>query len=186
MNTELRKGIFLIAAPALRDPNFRQAVVLLCEHGPEGALGVIVNRPTAMSISEALPQVPVIEGVGHVLYAGGPVQTNQVMLLYRGDQFPDNAHHVFDGVCLGGDIGMVERILTAAGTKEFFRAYLGYSGWGPGQLEGEMKTGSWMILPADPQAVFEKDPTRVWGDILCTLGEAYQPYAEMPFDPSCN
>lgn len=70
MSTELRKGIFLIAAPSLRDPNFRQTVVLLCEHGPEGALGVIVNRPTAMSISEALPQVPVIEGSSHVLYAG--------------------------------------------------------------------------------------------------------------------
>ncbi|MGH7258994.1 MAG: YqgE/AlgH family protein, partial [Nitrospiraceae bacterium] len=71
----LEKGIFLIAAPALRDPNFRQTVVLLCEHGPEGALGVVVNRPTAMSISEALPQVPVLEGQRHVLFAGGPVQT---------------------------------------------------------------------------------------------------------------
>src|SRR5690349_24694022 len=111
MNTELRKGIFLIAAPSLRDPNFRQAVVLLCEHAPEGALGVIVNRPTAMSISEALPQAPAIEGAGHALYAGGPVQTSQVTLLYRGDQFPDNAHHVLDGVCLGGHVRLVERIL---------------------------------------------------------------------------
>ena len=58
----LGKGILLVAAPALKDPNFRQAVVLLCEHGPEGALGVIVNRPTGMSISEALPQVPILRG----------------------------------------------------------------------------------------------------------------------------
>ncbi|HEX5647766.1 MAG TPA: YqgE/AlgH family protein, partial [Nitrospira sp.] len=135
MELKLGKGIFLIAAPNLRDPNFRQTVVLLCEHGPEGALGVVVNRPTAMSISEALPQVPIIEGAGHVLYAGGPVQPNQVMLLYRGSQFPENAHPVFDGVCLGGDMSMVERILTDGGSKESFRAYLGYSGWGPGQLE---------------------------------------------------
>src|SRR5215217_5506889 len=148
METPLTKGMFLVAAPSLRDPNFRQSVVLLCEHGPEGALGVVVNRPIAMSISEALPQVPILEGSGHVLYAGGPVQTNQVMLLYRGDQPPENSHHVFDGVCLGGDMGMVERILTAAGTTELFRAYLGYSGWGPGQLENEMKTGSWNTLPA--------------------------------------
>lgn len=81
---------------------------------------------------------------------------------------------------------MVERILTGVGTAESFRAYLGYSGWGPGQLENEMATGSWITLPADPQSVFEKDPTRVWRDILLTLGEVYQPYAEMPFDPSCN
>jgi putative transcriptional regulator len=186
MDLKLGKGVFLIAAPSLRDPNFRQAVVLLCEHGPEGALGVVVNRPTAMSISEALPHVPIIEGAGHVLYAGGPVQTNQVMLLYRGSQFPENAHHVFDGVCLGGDMGMVERILTSNGSDELFRAYLGYSGWGPGQLEGEMKAGSWIIVPADPRWVFEKDPSLVWHDLVLTLDETYRPYAEMPFDPSCN
>ncbi len=186
MDLQLNKGIFLVAAPSLRDPNFRQTVVLLCVHGPEGALGVVVNRPTAMSISEALPQVPIIEGAGHVLYAGGPVQTNQVMLLYRGSEIPENAHHVFDGVCLGGDMSMVERILTSAGGQESFRAYLGYSGWGPGQLEGEMGTGSWILVPADPAWVFEKDPSLVWRDLVLTLGEAHQPYAEMPFDPSCN
>lgn len=186
MHVELGKGIFLVAAPSLRDPNFRQTVVLLCEHGAEGALGVVVNRPTAMSISEALPQVPIIEGAGHVLYAGGPVQTNQVMLLYRGEQLPENSHPVFDGVCLGGDVGMVERILTGSPTKESFRAYLGYSGWGPGQLESEMKTGSWITLPADSRIVFEKDPAHVWQDILLTLGDTYRHYADMPFDPSCN
>jgi putative transcriptional regulator len=186
MDLQLRKGIFLIAAPSLRDPNFRQTVVLLCEHGQEGALGVVVNRPTAMTISEALPQVPIIEGAGHVLYAGGPVQTNQVMLLYRGDKFPENAHPVFDGVCLGGDMSLVERILTGTSTKESFRAYLGYSGWGPGQLEYELKTGSWILFPADPKFVFEKDPLLVWSDLLLTLGGTYSPYADMPFDPSCN
>lgn len=186
MDLKLSKGVFLLASPRLRDPNFRQTVVLLCEHGPEGALGVVVNRPTAMSISEALPQVPIIEGAGHVLYAGGPVQTNQVMLLYRGSQFPENAHHVFDGVCLGGDMGMVERILTTTDNEEFFRAYLGYSGWGPGQLEGEMNAGSWILVPADPMWVFEKDASSIWHDMVLTLDDTYRPYAEMPFDPSCN
>lgn len=186
MDLQLRKGMFLVAAPGLRDPNFRQAVVLLCEHGAEGALGVIVNRPTAMSISEALPQIPVIEGSQHVLYAGGPVQPNQIMLLYRGDSVPENAHYVFDGVCLGGDLQLVERILTNANGREAFRAYLGYSGWGPGQLEGEMKTGSWILMPADPKWVFETDPSSVWRELMLAMGEAYRPYADMPFDPSCN
>lgn len=68
----LGKGIFLVASPALRDPNFRQTVVLLCEHNADGALGFVVNRPTAMSISEVLPQVPIMEAQKHVLYAGGP------------------------------------------------------------------------------------------------------------------
>ncbi|GIW55934.1 MAG: UPF0301 protein [Nitrospiraceae bacterium] len=186
MMAPLGKGVFLVASPALRDPNFRQTVVLLCEHGPEGALGVVVNRPTAMHIAEALPQVPVLEGQKHVLFAGGPVQTNQIMLLYRLDQVPENAHHIFDGVCLGGDLSVLERILTSSRDNEAFRAYLGYAGWGPGQLEREMETGSWITLPADPAIVFEKDPARIWPDILASLGEPFRRYADMPPDPSLN
>ena len=186
MASSLGKGIFLVAAPSLRDPNFRQAVVLLCEHGPEGALGVVVNRPTAMLVSEALPQVPVLEGGHHMLFSGGPVQPNHVLILYRLSQEETGQHHVFDGVYLGGDAGALERVLTKPSGGEFFRAYVGYSGWGPGQLENEMKTGSWITLPADPTVVFEKDPAHVWPDILRSLGKPYDLYAEMPFDPNLN
>ncbi len=184
--TPLGKGIFLVAAPALRDPNFRQTVVLLCEHGPEGALGFVVNRPTAVNLAEALPHIPVLESQRHVLFSGGPVQTNQIMLLYRVAEIPEKSHHVFDGVCLGGDMEVVERILTVTPSHEAFRAYLGYSGWGPGQLEVEMQTGSWITIPADPSIVFEKDPRRIWPDILISLGDGYRHYADMPFDPSFN
>ena len=186
MTLELGKGIFLVASPSLRDPNFRQTVVLLCAHGAEGALGVVVNRPTAMSLSEALPQVPVLEGQGHVLFSGGPVQPNNVLILYRVEQEPDSSHHVFDGVYLGGDLGAVERVLTAPPGRDRFRAYVGYSGWGPGQLEAEMKTGAWITRPADPILVFEKDPAMVWPDVLRSLGGMYEAYADMPTDPSLN
>ncbi|WP_447973364.1 YqgE/AlgH family protein [Nitrospira sp. Kam-Ns4a] len=182
----LGKGIFLVASPGLRDPNFRQTVVLLCEHGPEGALGVVVNRPTGMLLSEALPQVPVLEGQRHILYSGGPVQPNQVLILYRLTQEPTGIHHVFDGVYLGGDMGVLERVLLASGSAAAFRAFVGYSGWGPGQLENELKTGSWITLPADPAVVFDKDPARVWPDILRSLGGPFEIYAEMPIDPSLN
>jgi putative transcriptional regulator len=186
MEMSLAKGKFLVAAPRLRDPNFRQAVILLCEHGSEGALGVVVNRPTAMLVSEALPQVPVIEGQHHVLFAGGPVQPNHVLLLYRLDQEPTDTHHVFDGVYLGGNMEALEHVLQVPSESEFFRAYVGYSGWGPGQLESEMKTGSWIILPADPAAVFQKEPSQVWPDIMKSLGQPYELYAEMPADPHLN
>lgn len=186
MQAPLGKGIFLVATPSLRDPNFRQTVVLLCEHGQEGALGVVVNRPTAMSVSEVLPQVPIIEGQQHVLFSGGPVQPNQVLLLYRLSDSPDETHHVFDGVYLGGDVQVVEQLLIQSHARNAFRAYVGYSGWAPGQLENEMKTGSWITLPADPSIVFEKDPSQIWPDILRSLGEPYNLYAEMPVDPSLN
>jgi putative transcriptional regulator len=186
MKAQLEKGIFLVASPALRDPNFRQTVVLLCEHGADGALGVVVNRPTAMLLTEALPQMPVLEAQGHSLFSGGPVQPNQVLILLRLAQEPTETHHVFDGVYLGGDLAALERILTTPRSRESFRAYAGYSGWGPGQLEEEMKTGSWITLPADPATVFEKDPTHIWSDIIRSLGGTYELYAEMPADPSLN
>ncbi|MBI5855648.1 MAG: YqgE/AlgH family protein [Nitrospirae bacterium] len=182
----LNKGIFLVASPALRDPNFRQAVVLLCEYGTEGALGVIVNRPTAVSLTEAVPQIPVLEGQGHVLFSGGPVQTNQVMVLYRVTEDPGETHHVFDGVYLGGNLGRLERLIVTPNTNESFRAFMGYSGWAPGQLENEMKTGSWLTLPGDSSLVFEKDPVQVWPDIFRSLGGQFAMYADMPADPSLN
>lgn len=180
------KGVFLIASPALRDPNFRQTVVLLCEHGPDGALGVVLNRPTAIHISEVLPQVPVLEGQRHVLFSGGPVQPSHVLLLYRLTPEPPDTHHVFDGVYMGGDVQALEQVLTMPAGYGAFRAYVGYSGWGAGQLENEMKTGAWITLPADPHVVFEKDPSRIWPDILRSLGGAYELYAEMPIDPHLN
>ena len=186
MESPLEKGMFLVASPTLRDPNFRQTVILLCEHGPEGALGVVVNRPTAMLISEALPQVPVLEGQHHLLFAGGPVQPNHVLILYRLSQEPTDTHHVFDGVYLGGNMDALERVLEVPSESQFFRADLGYSGWGPGQLENEMKTGSWITLPADPTIVFQKEPLQIWPDIMKSLGRPYDLYAEMPADPNLN
>ena len=142
----------------------------------------LIGRPSL----NAARSSPVLEGQRHVLFSGGPVQPNQVMLLYRLDQLPDNSHHVFDGVCLGGDMELVDKILTTSQGKEAFRAYVGYSGWGPGQLESEMRIGSWITVPADPAMVFEKDPTRVWSEIVSALGEEFRLYADMPFDPSLN
>ena len=105
-----------------------------------------------------------------LLFSGGPVQQNQVLLLYRLVEKPTDTHHVFDGVYLGGDVEVVERLLIEAHGTESFRAYMGYSGWSPGQLENEMKTGSWITLPADPTVVFEKEPAQVWPDILRSFG----------------
>ena len=83
-------------------------------------------------------------------------------------------------------MGVLDRLLTIPTGTEAFRAYVGYSGWGPGQLEQEMKTGAWIILPADPTIVFEKDPSLIWPDILRSFGRPYECYADMPPDPSVN
>lgn len=186
MDTPLAKGIFLVATPSLLDPNFRQTVILLCEHGSDGALGVVVNRPTEISIAEVLPQVPVLEGQNHRVYSGGPVQRNHLLILYQLPQEPDDTHHVFDGVYLGGNVQALEEILKDPGSNANFRAFMGYSGWAPGQLENEMKTGSWLTFPADSASMFEKDQGHLWSDMLRSLGDTFAMYADMPRDPSMN
>lgn len=186
MDLPLGKGIFLVATPALRDPNFRQSVVLLCEHGPDGALGVVVNRPTEISITEVLPQIPILEGHRHVVYSGGPVQRNHLLILYQVPQEPIDTHHVFDGVYLGGNMDMLEQILKTPSSEAKFRAFMGYSGWAPGQLENEMEVGSWLSVPADSSSMFEQDQNRLWSDILRSLGQSYDIYADMPMDPNMN
>jgi len=186
MNIPLRKGIFLIATPSLRDPNFRQTVVLLCEHGEEGALGVVVNRPTEMNITEVLPKVPILEGQGHMVFLGGPVQRNHLLILYQTPDTPEDTHQVFDGVYLGGNIAILEDILKNPFSPDSFRTFMGYSGWAPGQLESEMETGSWLTLPADSSLMFNRDHSRLWGDILRSLGGQYEIYGDMPPDPQMN
>ena len=186
MKTPLGKGIFLVATPSLRDHNFRQTVILLCEHGEEGALGVVVNRPTKINITEVLPQIPILEGQKHMVFSGGPVQRNHLLILYRTPEEPENTHHVFNGVYLGGNMPALEEIVKNPFSPDNFRAFMGYSGWAPGQLENEMKSGSWLTLPADSSFMFDWDHTRVWTDILQSLGTQYQIYRDMPIDPQMN
>lgn len=165
----LGKGVFLVASPNLTDPNFRQTVVLICEYGPEGTLGVIVNRPTEFLLSEALSKLPLLKGTSYVLFLGGPVQPNGILMLFRVGQKPADTRQVVEGVYLGGNMDTLERIITQPKPTETFRAYAGYAGWAPGQLEFEMSMGSWATVQADSSSIFDKDPASLWSDMLNTL-----------------
>lgn len=165
----LGKGIFLVASPDLPDPNFRHTVVLICEHGSEGTLGVIVNRPTDVLLSEALPAVPVLKGTSYVLFAGGPVQPGGILMLFRVTEVPTDARQVMEGIYLGGSMSMLERVITQPQPTETFRAFAGYAGWAPGQLEMEMAMGSWATVRADSVSIFDKDPANLWPELLETL-----------------
>ena len=162
----LGKGVFLVASPNLNDPNFRQTVVLICEYGPEGTLGLIVNRPTEFLLSEALPKLPVLKGTSYVLFLGGPVQPNGILMLFRVGEKPVETRQVLDGVYLGGSMDTLERVITQPKPTETFRAYAGYAGWAPGQLEFEMALGSWATVKADSASIFEKDAANLWADLL--------------------
>jgi putative transcriptional regulator len=173
-NTELApssvaKGVLLVASPSLEDPNFRQAVVLVVEHGPEGTVGLILNRSTNVLLSKALPDLTVLKGTSYRLFAGGLVEPTRFLLLFRIKEPPADARSVFDGVYLGRTPRALENIITRAKPTETFRAFAGFAAWAPRQLEAEMLLGAWGVLPPDSFSIFDKDPAVLWSDCLSRL-----------------
>lgn len=164
----IARGMLLVASPDLGDPNFRESVILICDHGPSGTLGLIINRPTNLLLSEALPAVPVLKGTAHLLFAGGPVQPEAILMLFRAAQAPADTRTVVEGIHIGGSVKAVEDILGQPDAQHRFRAFAGYAGWGPGQLEWETAQGSWRLAPADPGSVFEKNPGDIWSSLVDT------------------
>jgi len=167
--SSVAKGVLLVASPSLEDPNFRQAVVLVVEHGPEGTVGLILNHSTKVLLSEALPDLTVLKGTSYRLFAGGPVEPSRFLLLFRLKEPPADARSVFDGVYVGGMSKVLERIITQAKPTETFRAFAGFAGWAPGQLKYEMLQGAWATLPPDSVGIFDKDPATLWQDCLSRL-----------------
>lgn len=167
--SSVEKGVLLVASPSLDDPNFRQAVVLVVEHGPGGTLGLILNRSTKILLSEALPDLTVLKGTSYRLFAGGPVEPARLLMLFRLKEPPPDARSVFDGVYVGGMPKVLERIITQPKPMETFRAFAGYAGWAPGQLGYEMLQGGWAILPPDSISIFDKDPATLWQDCISRL-----------------
>ena len=165
----VKKGVLLVASPNLDDPNFRQAVVLIVEHGPEGTVGLILNRSTNVLLSHALPDLSVLKGTSYRIFAGGPVEPSRLLLLFRLKEPPADARSVFDGVYVGGTPKVLERIITQAKPTETFRAFAGFAGWAPSQLEAEMLLGAWGILPPDSFSIFDQDPATLWLDCLSRL-----------------
>jgi putative transcriptional regulator len=167
--SSVAKGVLLVASPSLDDPNFRQAVVLVVEHGPEGTVGLILNRSTNVLLSKALPDIAALKGTNHRLFAGGPVEPTRFLLLFRLKESPADARSVFDGVYLSRTPKVLESIITQAKPTETFRAFAGFAAWASRQLEAEMRLGAWAILPPDSSSIFDKDPATFWQDSISRL-----------------
>ncbi|MFQ5588296.1 MAG: YqgE/AlgH family protein [Nitrospiria bacterium] len=182
--SKVSKGKLLVAMPKLNDPNFRQTVILLCEYGPDGALGVVLNRPTEMAVSMLMDGFQEEDGEKKV-YVGGPVARNGMLILCRSEETPYDSHSVFDGVFVPKDL---EKIKTAGalGASGEVRCFLGYAGWAPGQLEDELSEGAWSLMPSDATLVFDADPSFLWAQMMRRLGDRWSFYATMPADPSLN
>lgn len=167
--TPVAKGALLVAHPSMEDPNFRHTVVLIVEHGPEGTLGLVLNRPSDIPLSLALPDLAALKGTSHRLFVGGPVTPDRMTMLVRLTEPISDMRPVFDGVYLGGTPEILERLVTQPKPAEAFRVFAGMAGWAPGQLDFEMRQGAWATLPPDAAAIFDQDPATLWNDSLQRL-----------------
>jgi putative transcriptional regulator len=179
---ESLKGRLLIAGPGLFDPNFRRTLVLIAEHTDEGALGVVLNRPTGVLAADAVPALAGVVGSDEPLCAGGPVEPQAAVILAEFDR-PDSAE-----VLVFGSIGFLIGELGPDSLDGIRRArvFAGYAGWGPGQLEAEMELGGWIVEPALPEDLFTADPEGLWARVLRRKGGTFAMMALMPVDPSMN
>jgi putative transcriptional regulator len=181
--TSLR-GQLLIASPALFDPNFRRTVVLVTEHGDEGAMGLILNRPSETTVSEGAPPLQSLVEEGARVHLGGPVEPAAVTVLAEFED-PDDAAAV-----VLGDIGFVRadaELDELPDATRRARVFAGYCGWSPGQLEAELEgDDSWIVEPPEPGDVFADDSEDLWSDVLRRKGGQFAIVALMPYDPSVN
>src|SRR3954470_12373703 len=177
---ESLRGSLLIAGPQLLDPNFRRTVVLIADHGDEGAMGVILNRPSGMSVSDAAPDLEPLVGSEAPIFAGGPVQPTSGVVLA---EVTEADEPIFDDVVLVPGLGELADVVDGAGR---IRVFAGYAGWGAGQLEDELAPGARIIAPARPADVFCDDPETLWGTVLERKGGQFALVARMPEDPSLN
>jgi putative transcriptional regulator len=178
------RGQLLVAAPALSDPNFQRTVVLVTEHTDDGAMGLVLNRPTDTTVAEAAPELELLaEGTSHV-HAGGPVQPQAVVVLAEFQDPAASAHVVL------GDIGFVSAeadLDRTGGETRRGRVYAGYAGWGPGQLEDELEDEGWFVVHDPlPDELFSSGPDELWSTVLERQGGHFALIARMPLDPSLN
>jgi putative transcriptional regulator len=176
------QGHLLIAGPGLVDPSFWRTVVLVGEHTEEGALGVVLNRSSETTVEEALPELALLADDMGAVHLGGPVQPSAVVVLA---DFSDVEHA--ESLVLES-VGFLPTEVDPAMLGELRRArvYVGYAGWGPGQLDDELEEGSWIVEPALPEDVFTSDPEGLWSDVLRRKGGPFAVLAAMPPDPSQN
>lgn len=177
------RGKFLIASPALVDPNFARAVVLIAEHTDDGAMGLILNRPTDAVVAEAVEELAGVVEPGEPVFVGGPVQEQSVMVLAEFDDPAQAAALVIEDV---GFLPADAQLEDLSGHTRRARVFAGHAGWGPGQLDVELEEGSWIVADPRTDEVFSEEPDELWSAALERKGGAYALLAKMPVDPSLN
>jgi putative transcriptional regulator len=175
------QGKLLVSSPGLVDPNFRKTVVLVAHHDEDGAMGLVLSRPSTVSASEAVPALDGLPGSGDPVFLGGPVQPEAFMALAEFDDVHEAAAPIF------GQVGFMPAEAEPDDLAiRRLRLFAGYAGWGPGQLEAELEEPSWIVVSAEEGDPFADDPDELWRDVVHRKGGMFSLMEHMPFDPALN
>ena len=180
------KGRLLIASPALRDPNFDRTIVLMLHHDEDGAVGLVLNHPSQMAVAEALPQWEGAAAAPPVLFFGGPVDPSSAICLARMRPGPDPVEGWLPVIGRIGTLDLTRDPAETAGRLEDLRVFSGYSGWGPGQLEGELEGGAWLVVEPVHDDPFTTDPAGLWRAVLRRQPGRLAWLAQFPDDVHAN
>jgi Putative transcriptional regulator len=181
---EPKAGRLLVANPHLDDPNFLRSVIFLCEHNEEGSFGFVLNRKLDYTVDELVPelgdfQLPV--------YEGGPVELHTLHFLHQYPEQIPGGQEVMEGVYWGGEFEkLIELINSRTIDTDKIRFYLGYSGWGAGQLASEMDENTWIVSEASKKFLFASNEKELWKAVLKELGGTYELFINAPVDPRLN
>ncbi|WP_341226496.1 YqgE/AlgH family protein [uncultured Arcticibacterium sp.] len=181
--TKPTSGCLLIAEPFLGDPNFERSVILLCEHNTKGSFGLVLNQLSNLTLKDAIDdcyvEIP--------LHVGGPVEHNTLHYIHRlGDLIPGSVN-LGRNLYWSGDFETLKTLVNVGQVEEKdIRFFLGYSGWGEGQLDAEMNKNSWIVSDIDTDLIFDSKPEEFWRKILRGMGGSYKVMSNYPTDPRLN
>lgn len=181
---DLAVGKLLVAPRNAPDPSFARTVILLIQHDGQSAVGLMVNRRTKIPISLALEKWGPAKDKADPVYMGGPVEVSGVLALLRSPGKPADATRVFEDVYVAAARTPMEKALAAGTGPAGFRLYLGYCGWGAGQLENEVELGVWYIFSGNAGLVFDSDPGSLWSRLIARTEERIA-YTDAPKSGAC-
>ena len=183
--SQIQKGTFLISTPEIESGLFFRSVILLCEHNTNGSFGLVVNKSLELELPEEIINLDNLANPRVSVRAGGPIQTNQMMLLHSSEEIKQQTLQVCDEVFLGGDLQFLQEAITDENGPNVHLCF-GYAGWGAGQLEREFLDGQWFLHPASARHIFFTTPQKLWQTLLREMGGKYTTLSMIPENLSLN
>ncbi|MBC6368070.1 YqgE/AlgH family protein [Algoriphagus sp. AK58] len=178
-------GNLLISEPFLQDENFVRSVVLLCEHNSDGSFGLVLNKPSILHLSELVEELAFLDAE---VFVGGPVEQNTLHFIYFGQKQLEGSIQIGNQLWWGGDFdSLVQKLKQGILSQDSVRFFLGYSGWGPGQLSDELTENTWIICEEEIDSeVLDNTPEELWRVLLKNMGGEFKVIANYPLDPRLN